>query len=43
MSRQESITTLYGEMMDLIACKQIAEGKANLKKSLSFDQIMHLR
>ena len=38
----EALTTLYGEMMDLLACKQIYEGKARQKKAMTYDEIMAL-
>lgn len=31
MSRQEILITRYGEMMDLITCLDIYEGRANYK------------
>lgn len=34
---------LYGEMRDLIDCKAIYEGKANLKKKWTYDEAMKLR
>ena len=34
---------LYGELLDLIACSQIASGRAVEKKTWSFEEVMSLR
>lgn len=44
MSRKETLLTLYGEMRDLIDCREIAEGRAKPKRRpMSFDEVIRLR
>jgi len=45
MERQEILDTLYGEMMDMIACLSIYEGHAVPKKQriTDFDEAMKMR
>ena len=41
MSRQETLNTLYGEMLDLISCLAVYNGAAKPKKEkLSFDEAL---
>ena len=35
MKPNETLAMLYGELMDLISCKQIAEGKKSVSYSVS--------
>lgn len=45
MKRQEVMNTRFGEMLDLISCLAIYEGRAEQakkKKKLTFDEIMQL-
>lgn len=42
MSPRETLSMIYGELMDIIACKQIAEGRAIEKKKWTFDAVMAL-
>ena len=45
MERQEILDTLYGEMMDMIACLSIYEGTAVPKKQkvTDFDEAIKMR
>ena len=46
MSRDETMNTRYGEMLDLINCKAIYNGGAEQKirkRNLTFDEIISLR
>lgn len=44
MSREETLNTTFGEMWDLIACMEIYEGRANLKKKpMTYDDAINLR
>lgn len=43
MTRQETLDTPYGEMLDLINCLAIYNGGADEKRKLTFDEIMNLR
>lgn len=45
MERQEILDTLYGEMMDMIACLSIYEGRAEPKKEriTDFETAMKMR
>ena len=38
----ETLSVLYGELLDLIACSQIASGQATEKKTWTFDEAMSL-
>lgn len=45
MSRDETLLTRYGEMLDMIECMAIANGAEPKKKEkkMAFDDIMNLR
>lgn len=44
LTRGETIVLRIGEMMDLIACDQIYNGVAELKKEeMPFDEVLKLR
>lgn len=46
MSREDTLNTRYGEMLDLINCMMIYNGGANQKipkRKLTFDQLMELK
>jgi hypothetical protein len=46
MSRQDTLSTLYGEFMDLLSCDAISHGTAKEKhkpKKMDFDEFMALR
>ena len=46
MTKQEILSTPYGEMMDMISCLLIYEGKAKPKtqpKKWKFEDVMNLR
>jgi hypothetical protein len=43
MSREETINTDYGEMVDMINCLQIYEGNAVQKKVWTHDEVLALR
>lgn len=46
MARQEIMVTRYGELLDMIACLAIYEGRAEPapeKKKMSYDEVMNLR
>lgn len=46
MSKQEIVSTRYGEMMDMISCLSVYEGSAKLKKKkkrLTYDEAIALR
>lgn len=42
MSPRETLSMLYGELMDLIACSQIDRGVATPKHKWTFDEVMAL-
>lgn len=42
MTRQETLLTRYGEMLDLISCLAISNG-AEEKRHMSFDEMLALR
>ena len=43
MSRQEIMSTRYGEMGDMISCFAIFNGAEPKKKKMSFDEALKLR
>lgn len=46
MSREETLNTRVGEMMDLLACRSISKGadpKKKKKKNMTFDEVLALR
>ncbi len=45
MSREETLRTPYGEMMDMMACERIYSGTARQKntRKWTFDEVMRLR
>lgn len=43
MSKQEILTTRYGEMSDMISCYAIFNGAEPKRKKLTFDEAMALR
>lgn len=43
MTKNETLSSLYGELLDIIACSQIDKGQATQKKNWTFDEIMSLR
>lgn len=43
LSRQETLTTIYGEFMDLISCLSIYNGADQKKKKIDFDEVINLR
>ena len=48
MSREATLSTVYGEFHDLLACDYISKGqatqkKAKKKKKMSFDEFIALR
>ena len=43
MSREETMLTRFGEMMDMIACMAISNGADEKEKDLTFDEIFALR
>lgn len=43
MSKQEILTTRYGEMSDMISCYAIFNGAEPKRKKLTFDEVMALR
>lgn len=45
MSRQEIIVTPFGEMMDMIACLAIYEGRADqkIRRPVSYDEAISMR
>lgn len=44
MSKEETLLTRYGEMLDLIACMAIENGaNQKIRRRLSFDEIFSLR
>ena len=43
MTRQETLATHYGEMMDLISCLAVYNGTAKEKTHRSFDEALELR
>ena len=43
MTRQETLATRYGEMMDLISCLAVYNGTAKEKTHRSFDEALELR
>ena len=43
MNRQETLSTRFGEMMDMISCLAIFNGGAEPgKKKMTFDEVMRL-
>ena len=43
MTRQEVISTRYGEMLDMIACLSIYNGGAEEKDRMSFDEFFAMQ
>ena len=45
MSRERTLATSWGEMLDMIACIQISTGQMRQKnaRKWSFDEVMRLR
>lgn len=43
MSREETLNTRFGEMVDLISCLAVFTGSAEEKKKLTFDEILQMR
>lgn len=46
MARSDTLNTVYGEFLDLLACDAIAQGQAKQKKpkkKMSFDEFIALR
>lgn len=48
MARSDTLNTVYGEFLDLLACDAISQGqatqkKAKKKKKMSFDEFIALR
>lgn len=45
MSREETMNTRVGEMMDLLACRSISKGAEpkQKKKEMTFDEVLALR
>lgn len=46
MSRSETLCTVYGEFMDLLACDSISNGTAKYKRPkrrMGFDDLMKVR
>lgn len=42
MNRQETMSTPYGEFMDMIDCLAIENGANQVKKKWTFDEVMRL-
>lgn len=42
MSKNDALTTTYGEMLDLISCMNVDMGVAKIVKKMTFDEVMQL-
>lgn len=40
MSRQEILVTPYGEMTDMLACSSVYNGTAEVKRKLTFEEML---